>query len=95
MTPKETRAVTLPSGACAEISPGNGKTLRKAARMAGGGDDPMAVSYGLIALLAKVDGKDLTIEDVDAMDLEDVLALQGEVTGKKRSSPPSTSSDSE
>ncbi len=92
---KETRTITLPSGANAEITPGTGKTLRKAARMAGGGDDPMAVAYALVALLATVDGKPLTMEDVDAMDLEDVLALQGEVTGKKRSSPTTTSSGSE
>jgi hypothetical protein len=41
----------------------------------------MSVSFALIAELARIDGKPLVYEDVLEMDLDDVLALEAEVTG--------------
>jgi hypothetical protein len=79
---------TLPSGKTYELKPGYGSDLLKAQRMA---NDPNEISYGLIAVLAKVDGKELHLDDVLALDLADVLKLQELVLGKSQASPvPST-----
>ena len=53
------------------------------------------IPYALIAELAEIDGQKLVYEDILEMDLEDVIALQGEIsgkltTGKAKEIPPKT-----
>lgn len=75
----------LPSGKAYETRKGKGADLIKAQRMA---KEPNAVSLGLVAALAKVDGKALVIEDVEGMDLDDVFVLVNEVMPAGKSSSP-------
>lgn len=74
--PKE---LTLPSGKIAIIEKGKGKDLLQAQMKAKSSDE---IPYALIAELTEIDGQKLVYEDILEMDLEDVLALQGEITGK-------------
>src|SRR5690242_7131262 len=76
-----TRTTTLPSGKRAEVLNGKGRDLMRAHRAVAGNTEPMSVSFALIAELARIEGKPLVYEDVLEMDLEDVLALEAEVTG--------------
>lgn len=85
------RAVPLPSGAKAMIRKGKGRDLVQAARMAGGANDGIKLTYGIIATLAQIDGKPIVIEDVEEMDLRDVMTLMGEVVGNGGSSMSSIS----
>ena len=50
------------------------------------------IPYALIAELAEIDGNKLVYEDILQMDLEDVIALQGEISGKfeKKTPTPTT-----
>ena len=95
------KQITLPSGATAEVRKGRGKDLMRAHRAVRGKDDPMAISFALIAELANIDGKTIVYEDVLEMNLSDVLALQTEIMGSDfqlpplPSSPASSSSDSQ
>ncbi|HYH17499.1 MAG TPA: phage tail assembly protein [Azospirillum sp.] len=82
----DTRTVTLPSGKAATVRKGKGRDLVQAARMAGGGNDGMKLTMGIIAVLTQVDGRPLVIEDVEEMDLGDVMALMGAVMGNGASS---------
>src|ERR1700720_81717 len=75
-----TRTTRLPSGKQAEVRKGKGRDLMRAHRAVGGNAEPMSVSFALIAELARIDGKPLVYEDVLEMDLDDVLALEAEVT---------------
>jgi hypothetical protein len=77
----EARNIRLPSGRAASIRRGKGRDLMRAHRAAAGSPEPLAVSFALVAELAEVDGRPIVYEDVLAMDLEDVLALQAEVVG--------------
>jgi len=88
----ECRDVPLPSGKKASIRRGKGRDLVLASRMAGGGTDTIRLTYGIIAVLTRIDGKPITIEDVDEMDLPDVMKLMGEVVGNGGSSLNSISS---
>ena len=81
------RPVLLPSGRGAVIRKGYGRDLMRAQRAAMS-DDPAAVVFALIAELAEVDGRKIVYEDVLAMDLGDVLALQAEVIGANFQLPP-------
>jgi hypothetical protein len=83
----ETRTIELPSGATAVIRKGYGRDLIRAQRAAAGGD-PTAVVFALIAELAEVAGRRVVYEDVLAMELADVLALQAEVIGENFQGPP-------
>ena len=74
--PKE---LTLPSGKVAIIEKGKGKDLLQAQIKAKTSDE---IPYALIAELAEIDGQKLVYEDILEMDLEDVLSLQGEISGK-------------
>lgn len=74
--PKE---LTLPSGKIATIEKGKGKDLLQAQIKAKTADE---IPYALIAELAEIDGQKLVYEDILEMDLEDVIALQGEISGK-------------
>jgi hypothetical protein len=81
------RTITLPSGAIAAIRCARGRDLMRAQRAATGGD-PTAVVFALIAELSEIDGRRIVFEDVMAMDLGDVLALQTEVVGENFEFPP-------
>src|SRR5713226_8065997 len=58
------KQITLPSGATAEVRKGRGKDLMRAHRAVRGKDDPMAISFALIAELTNIDGKTIVYEDV-------------------------------
>ncbi|HYB92392.1 MAG TPA: hypothetical protein VEC38_15250 [Candidatus Binataceae bacterium] len=83
----ESRTIELPSGAAAAVRKGYGRDLMRAQRAAAGGD-PTAVVFALIAELAEIDGRRIAYEDVLAMELGDVLALQAEVIGENFQGPP-------
>lgn len=68
----------LPSGATGEILPGYGRHLEAAQAMV---SEPDMAQLALIALLGKVDGRSLTVEDVEAMPLADVVTFQDKITG--------------
>ena len=74
--PKE---LTLPSGKVAIIEKGKGKDLLQAQIKAKTSDE---IPYDLIAALVEIEGKKLVYEAILGMDLEDVLSLQGEISGK-------------
>lgn len=84
--------VTLPSGRVASIlARGKGKHVRHASRLAGSGASEIALTLAMIAVKCLVDGKPLTVEDVDELDDSDVWVLMGKVMGGKGAgSPPST-----
>ncbi len=82
------RVVTLPSGKSATVRRGFGRDLMRAQRAAGGSGDPGAVVFALIAELVEIDGAKILYEDVLAMELGDVLALQAEVAGENFQFPP-------
>ncbi len=82
------RVVALPSGKSATVRRGFGRDLMRAQRAAGGSGDPGAVVFALIAELVEIDGAKILYEDVLAMDLGDVLALQAEVAGENFQFPP-------
>jgi hypothetical protein len=83
----EMKAITLPSGKAATIRKGKGRDLMRAHRAVAGNPEPMAVSFALVAELAHVEGRPIVYEDLLAMDLEDVLALEAEVMGAAESEP--------
>ncbi len=83
--------VTLPSGAKAHIlKKARGKHVVLAHRMSGN-EGGIKFVFGLIAVKATVDGRALTIEDVEEQ-LEDldVMYLMAAVQGKDPSSQPAT-----
>lgn len=81
MNPQIDEPKKLPSGKSYTVRPGLGKDLLKAQRMT---KDPNEVSFGLIAVLATVEGKPLVIEDVHEMPLPDVLHLVAEVMPEEK-----------
>jgi hypothetical protein len=83
----EPRRLALPSGSIAMVRKAFGRDLMRAQRAAAGGD-PTAVVFALIAEVAEVDGRRVVYEDVLAMDLADVIALQSEVIGENFQLPP-------
>ncbi len=89
------REVKLPSGAQVSIlAKLKGKHLKAARRAASAGDgiDEENVLHALIAQAAVIDGKAITMEDVDEMDLDDVLYLRAFVSGNDPSSEGKSSS---
>jgi hypothetical protein len=78
----------LPSGKTATIRRGYGRDLMRAQRVVGASSDPSAVVFALIAELVEIDGEKIVYEDLLAMDLNDVLALQSEVAGANFQGPP-------
>ena len=81
--PKE---LTLPSGKIAIIEKGKGKDLLQAQIKAKTSDEiPYALIAELVEIdgeLVEIDGQKLVYEDILELDLEDVIALQGEISGK-------------
>ena len=67
--------VNLPSGKTAVIKDGKGKDLFWAQKMA---NDPSEIMKMLMIRLVEIDGKPITEDDLDEMDISDVLILTGE-----------------
>jgi hypothetical protein len=82
------RVITLPSGRVATVRKGFGRDLMRAQRAGGASGEPSAVVFALVAELAEIDGAKVLYEDVLAMELGDVLALQAEVAGENFQLPP-------
>lgn len=90
-TDQERYELELPSGRKAQIlRRGTGKHVERASRMAGDGAGSIALSMAMVAVKAKVDGRDLTLEDVRELEDVDVLRLIGAVMGKAPDSPSGT-----
>lgn len=83
--------LTLPSGKKVKLAPGKGYHLLNAQRKAKTSEE---ITFALIAELAEIDGQSVVYEDLLEYDLEDVLALQGEISGKFKSLQPTVSSTS-
>ena len=75
----QAKTITLPSGRIATLRQGRGRDLIKAHRAVASDPEPIAVSFALIAELAMIDGRQIVYEDLLAMELDDVLALESEV----------------
>ena len=74
-----TKKITLPSGKVATLRKGRGFDLLQAQQKAKTSEE---IPYALIAELAEIDGQKLVYEDILELDLEDVIALQAEISGK-------------
>lgn len=83
------KKITLPSGKTATFKDGKGKDLLNAQRKAKTSDE---ILFALIAEVAEIDGEIVIYEDLLEMPLEDVLALQAEISGKFQSLPQTVSS---
>lgn len=76
----ENKEMELPvSKKTAVIKEFKGKHIREAQRI--GGDDTGKMLFAMIALCVEVDGKPVTMEDLDEMPGMDVLTLQKEFSG--------------
>lgn len=84
--------LTLPSGKKVKLAPGKGYHLLNAQRKAKTSEE---ITFALIAELAEIDGQSVFYEDLLEYDLEDVLALQGEISGKFKSLQVTASSTSQ
>jgi hypothetical protein len=73
------RQIQLPSGRAASIRKGFGRDLMRAHRAAGHNAEPTAITFALIAELAQIEGKTIVYEEVLAMELADVLALEASI----------------
>ena len=73
------KTLTLPAGKIAVLHKGKGYDLLQAQQKAKSSEE---IPYALIAELAEIDGQKLVYEDILALDLEDVIALQAEMSGK-------------
>lgn len=74
-----TKTLTLPSGKTAVLRKGKGFDLFQAQKKAKTSEE---IPYALIAELVEIDGQKLVYEDILELDLEDVIALQAEISGK-------------
>lgn len=83
------KEMTLPSGKIATFKDGKGRDLLNAQRKAKNSDE---ILFALIAEIAEIDGEVVIYEDLLEMNLEDVLALQAEISGKFQSLPQNVSS---
>lgn len=73
------KTLMLPSGKIAVLRKGKGNDLLQAQMKAKNSEE---IPYALIAELVEIDGQSLVYEDILDMDLEDVIALQSEISGK-------------
>lgn len=76
------KQILLPTGKTAVFKDGKGKDLLNAQRKA---KTPDEILFALIAELTQIDEQPLIYEDLLEMELEDVLALQAEMSGKFQS----------
>ena len=74
-----TKSFTLSNGKIAKVRNGIGYDLLQAQQKAKTSEE---IPYALIAELAEIDGQKLVYEDILELDLEDVIALQAEISGK-------------
>ncbi len=81
------KELTLPSGKIAKIENGKGYDLLQAQIKA---KTPDEIPYALIAELTEIDGTKLVYEDILQLDLEDVIVLQEEISGKLKKKAPTT-----
>ena len=77
-----TKTLSLPSGKTATLRKGRGFDLLQAQQKAKTSEEIPYAPYALIAELAEIDGQKLVYEDILELDLEDVIALQAEISGK-------------
>ena len=84
-----TETLTLPSGKAATIKDGKGRDLLNAQRKA---KSPEEIMFALMAELVDVDGQSYVYEDFLEMPLDDILALQTEISGKSQSAALTVSS---
>lgn len=84
-----TKELTLPSGKIAKIENGKGYDLLQAQIKA---KTPDEIPYALIAELTEIDGLKLVYEDILQLDLEDVIVLQEEISGKLKKKAQTTPS---
>ncbi len=73
------KIIDLPSGAKAERSRFKGKHVKEAIRAADG--DQSLVMFAMIAASTLIDGKRLTLEEIEELDGMDVLALMADFNG--------------
>ena len=85
------KQLSLPTGKTATIRGGKGKDLLNAQRKS---KTPDEIMFALIAELTEIDEQPLIYEDLLEMELEDVLALQAEMSGKFQSLQQTASSTS-
>jgi hypothetical protein len=71
---KAVQRETLPSGKVAEVLDFKGKHIRQATEIADGNSGKMI--FALIALVTTIDGRGITMEEIDEMPGRDVLKLQ-------------------
>lgn len=69
------KEITLPSGRIAIIKDGKGKDLFWAQKMA---NDASEIMKMLMIRLVEIDGKPITEDDLDEMDIADVITLTAE-----------------
>ena len=81
------KTLTLPSGKIAKIENGKGYDLLQAQIKA---KTPDEIPYALIAELTEIDGLKVVYEDILQLDLEDVIVLQEEISGKLKKKAPTT-----
>ncbi len=86
------KTLTLPSGKTAVLRNGKGHDLLQAQMKAKNSEE---IPYALIAELVEIDGQALVYEDILDMDLEDVIALQGEISGKLQAAKPTQTQKTE
>lgn len=86
------KTLTLPSGKIATVRQGKGYDLLQAQMKAKTSEE---LPYALIAELAEIDGQPLVYEDILEMDLSDVVALQGEISGKFLTAKPTETQKTE
>lgn len=73
-TPKENPKFTLPvSGLICEKTPFKGKNIREAQRLVDG--DQSKAQFALMSVACLIDGKRVTMEEIDDMDGEDVMEM--------------------
>jgi hypothetical protein len=76
------KQILLPTGKTATFKDGKGRDLLNAQRKA---KTPDEIMFALIAELTEIDEQPLIYEDLLEMELEDVIALQAEMSGKFQS----------
>ena len=74
-----TQTFTLSDGRKATVKTGKGYDLLQAQIKAKTSEE---IPYALIAELTEIDGQPIVYEDILELPLEDVITLQGAVTGK-------------
>lgn len=74
-TAEKPEVLTLKSGKVAEITPGKGKHVRAAQRLVSGNPDESAYFPALMSQIVTIDGKPITMEDVDELPMGDYMQL--------------------